>query len=206
MDRQPKSGEKGLRGVKTKTYQRTQRQKFKNTLQQWLVKSSTNTGEMSNTAEDPNMSNASGFQGTSDQSMDNQKPALSDSEEETQPLTPQDLDECSLVKCSKAQQEMGASPASSGASAMQNAKITDFFSGSTSRNVPVKRSRQKKDADMEANQDIDKTNVKWLGSPISELRRLPECSGPLPPLKDIPGTHTVMIRVCLIHLQFKYLI
>lgn len=200
MDIQPKTREKGLRGVKTKTYQRTgctQRQKFKNTLQQWLIKPSkkTNTGEMSDTSEDPKTANACGFQGTSDQSMDYQKSALSDSEEETQPLTPQDLDKCSLVKCSKEQQEVEANPRRSGASAIQNAKVTDFFSGSTSGKLPVKQSRQNKDADMETNQDIDKTNVKWLGTPISELRRLPECSGPLPPLKDVPDTHTVMIRV-----------
>lgn len=196
MDAQPKTGEKGLRGVKTKTYQRTgctQKQKFKNTLQQWLVRPSKkpNTGGMSDTQEDPSMANACGFQGTSDQSME--KPALSDSEEETQPLTPQD--ERSLVKCSMERQDVEADPTRSGASAKQNAKITDFFSGSTSGNVPVKRSRQKEDTDMETDQDSDRTNVKWLGAPISELRRLPECSGPLPPLKHIPGTHTVMIRV-----------
>lgn len=200
MDMQPKTGEKGLRGMKTKTYQRTghtQRQKFRNTLQQWLVKPAekTNAGVMSDTPEDPNMANDSGFQGTPDQFMDYQKSALSDSEEETQPLTPQDLDESSIVKYSKEQQGVEANPTTSGASALQNAKITDFFSGSTSGHLPVKRSRQNKDADKETNQDTDKTNVKWLGTPISELRRLPECSGPLPPLKDIPGTHTVMIRV-----------
>lgn len=200
MDMQSKTGEKGLRGVKTKTYQRTgctQRHKIKNTLQQWLVTPSKkiNTVGMSDTPEDPNMANDVSFQGTSDQSMDYQKSALSDSEEETQPLTPEDLDEWSPVKCSKEQQEVEANPTRSGPFAMQNTKITDFFSGSTSRNSAVKRSRQNKDADMETNQDIDRTNVKWLGAPISELRRLPECSGPLPPLKDIPGTHTVMIRV-----------
>lgn len=200
MDMQPKTGEKGLRGVKTKTFQRTgctQRQKFRNTLQQWLLKPSkkTNTGEMSNTPENPNKEKACGFHGTSDESMDYKQSALSDSDEETQPLTPQDLDECSPVKCSKEQLEVEANPSRSGATAMQKAKITDFFSGSTSRNLPVKRSRQNKDADIETNQDIDKTTVKWLGAPFSELRRLPVCGGTLPPLKNIPGRHTVMIRV-----------
>ena len=200
MEMQPKTGEKGLHGVKTKTYQRTgctQKQKFRNSLQQWLVKPSkkTDTSEMCDTTEDPNMANDSGFQGTSDQSMDYQKCAASDSEEETQPVTPENRVECSLVKCSREQQEVEVHPTRCGASAMQNAKITDFFSGSTSRNVSVKRSRQVKDADMETNQDIDKTKAKWLGTPISELRRLPGCSGPLPPLKNLPGKHTVMIRV-----------
>lgn len=150
---------------------------------------------MCDTEEDPDTSGAC-FQSTSDQSIDYQKCALSDSDEDTQPLTPQDLDEYSpVVKCCK-EQDMEANPISPGASAMQNTKITDFFSGSTSRSLPVKRSRaEEEDAGMETNQDIDKTNVKWMGTPISELKRLPECGGPLPPLKDVPGMHTVMIRV-----------
>lgn len=202
MDRPPKTEAKGLRGVKTKASQRTgstQRQKFKNsTIQQWLVKPSkkSNTGEMCNAPEDPNTSNAWDFQSTSDQSMDYQKSALSDSEEDTQPLTPQDLDECSpVVKCSN-QQEMEADPTTPGSSAMRNAKITHCFSGSTSRSLPVKQSRpENDDSDMETSEDTDKTDVKWLGTPISELKRLPECGGPLPPLKNITGLHTVMIRV-----------
>ena len=36
---------------------------------------------------------------------------------------------------------------------------------------------------------------KWLGSPISDLRRMPQCGRPLPPLKNTPDHHTVMIRV-----------
>lgn len=198
MDVQPKTGAKGLRGVKTRTNQRTgctQKKTFKNILYQWLVKPS-EKNEMCDTQEDPDTSSACDFQSTSDQSMDNQKGALSDSDEETQPLTPQDLDECSpVVKCCK-EQDMEANPISLGESAMQNTKITDFFSGSTSRRLPVKRSRaEEEDAGMETNQDSNKSNVKWMGTPISELKRLPECGGPLPPLKDVPGTHTVMIRV-----------
>ncbi|KAG8008636.1 Poly(ADP-ribose) glycohydrolase, partial [Nibea albiflora] len=41
-------------------------------------------------------------------------------------------------------------------------------------------------------------DVKWLGTPISELKRMPECGRPLPPLKDVPGQHTVMIRTDLL--------
>lgn len=200
MDMQPKTEAKGLRGVKTKTHQRTdctQKQKFRNTLQQWLVKPSkkTNRGEMCDTQEDPDTPDACDRQSTSDKFTDYQKSALSDSDEETQPLTPQDLDECSpMAKCSK-EQDREASPISPGASAKKTTKITDFFPGSTSRRLPVKRSRAEKEhTDMETNQD-DQANVKWMGTPINELKRLPDCSGPLPPLKDIPGMHTVMIRV-----------
>lgn len=213
MDMPPKTEAKGLRGVKTKASQRTgssQRQKFKNyTIQQWLVKPSrkANTGEMCDTPEDPNTSNAWDFQSTSDQSMDYQKSALSDSDEDTQPLTPQDLDEYSpLVKCSQKHQEMEADPTTPGSSAMKNAKITQYFSGSTSRRLPVKQSRpENDDSDMETSEDIDQTDVKWLGTPISELKRLPGCGGPLPPLKNITGLHTVMIRVWLTYLLFKYM-
>ncbi|GLD62818.1 poly(ADP-ribose) glycohydrolase-like isoform X1 [Lates japonicus] len=43
-----------------------------------------------------------------------------------------------------------------------------------------------------------KPKVRWLGTPISELKRMPECGGLLPPLKDVPGQHTVMIRTDLL--------
>lgn len=197
MDMQRKTEAKGLRGVKTKTHQRTDcthRQKF-NTLQQWLVKPSkkTNRGEMYDAQEDPDTPDACDLQSTSDQTY-YQKSALSDSDEETQPLTPQDLDECSPVANSK-EQDGEENPISPRASAKKTTKITDFFPGSTSRSLPVKRSRaEKENTDMETNQD-DQANVKWMGTPINELKRLPDCGGPLPPLKDIPGMHTVMIRV-----------
>lgn len=150
---------------------------------------------MRDTQKDPDMPDACDLQSTSDQFTNYQKSALSDSDEETQSLTPQDLDECSPVaKCSK-EQDREANPKSHGASAKKTIKITDFFPGSTSRSLPVKRSRaEKENADMETNQD-DQANVKWMGTSINELKRLPDCGGPLPPLKDIPGMHTVLIRV-----------
>ncbi|KAL6094875.1 parg [Pungitius sinensis] len=40
--------------------------------------------------------------------------------------------------------------------------------------------------------------VKWLGTPIKELKRMPECGSVLPPLRDVPGKHTVMIRTDLL--------
>lgn len=190
MDMQSKTEAKGLRGVKTKTHQKTD-------LIQWLVKPSkkTSRGEMCDTQEDPDTPEARNVQSTSDQFTDYQKSALSDSDEETQPLTPQDLKECSpVLKCSK-EQDREANPISPGTSAKKTTKITDFFPGSNSRSLPVKRSRtEEENEDMETNQD-GQANVKWMGTPINELKRLPDCGGPLPPLKDIPGMHTVMIRV-----------
>ncbi|XP_029311913.1 poly(ADP-ribose) glycohydrolase isoform X2 [Cottoperca gobio] len=110
------------------------------------------------------MADDSSFQSTSAQVLactNAEKPDISDSDEETQPLTPQDLDEDNPV-----------SPA-----------FEDF-----AENKPP----EKQDADK------DKSNVKWLGTPINELKRMPECGGPLPPLRDVPGQHTVMIRTDLL--------
>uniref|UniRef100_A0A7N8X275 poly(ADP-ribose) glycohydrolase n=1 Tax=Mastacembelus armatus TaxID=205130 RepID=A0A7N8X275_9TELE len=55
---------------------------------------------------------------------------------------------------------------------------------------------EKPNADKETT-DV-KPDVKWLGTPINELKRMPECGRPLPPLKDVPGQHTVMIRTDLL--------
>ncbi|KAL0964811.1 hypothetical protein UPYG_G00329300 [Umbra pygmaea] len=38
------------------------------------------------------------------------------------------------------------------------------------------------------------TDSRWLGTPIGELRRMPDCGSPLLPLNDVPNKHTVMIR------------
>uniref|UniRef100_A0A6Q2ZIS9 poly(ADP-ribose) glycohydrolase n=1 Tax=Esox lucius TaxID=8010 RepID=A0A6Q2ZIS9_ESOLU len=42
------------------------------------------------------------------------------------------------------------------------------------------------------------SDARWLGSPMSELKRMPQCGGPLPPLKDLPDQHTVLIRTDLL--------
>lgn len=224
MDTRPKTGGDGLRGVKKKGYHQRisprQQQKLGNTLDQWLVKPTkkTSTAEVCQTQEDMEMADDGDFQSTSAQFLDCQnaeKPTLSDSDEETQPLTPQDLDEDNSVSPASKdpagsgimqtlphkyggseKQEMETGSGSSGRSDKHNIKITDFFSGSSSLSVPVRRSRpsnspEKQDADKETTS----ADVTWLGTPISELKRMPECGGPLPPLKDVPGQHTVMIRV-----------
>ncbi|KAL7372068.1 hypothetical protein ABVT39_009539 [Epinephelus coioides] len=227
MDIGPKTGADRLRGVKTKgCHQRIAprpQQKFRSTLERWLVKPQKSTAEVCQTQEDVEMAHDSAFQSTSAQVQDRQnaeKPAVSDSDEETQPLTPQDLDDYNPVSpASKDSAGSGLTQPrshsydglekeemetdSSESSVKHNAKITDFFAGTSSPGVPVRQGRPNKspdkpDADKEATSAVVKPDVKWLGTPISELKRMPECGGPLPPLKDVPGQHTVMIRTDLL--------
>lgn len=226
MDIRSKTGADDLRGVKTKGYHQKsfprQQQKFRNTLERWLVKPSKNT---CTAEEDAEMANHSGFQSTSAQFLDcqnDEKPTHFDPDDETQPLTMQDLDEDNPESPASKdsagsglmhtpphnyggleKQEMNTCSASSEDSVKHNTKITDFFSGTSPPGLPVKRgvankSPQKPDADKETASAVIKPDVKWLGTPISELKRMPECGGPLPPLKDVPGQHTVMIRTDLL--------
>lgn len=231
MDIRPKTGAAGLRGVKTKGSHHKigprQQQKFRNTLEKWLVKpkNTPSTAEVFQTEEDVEMIDGGGFQSSSSQSLDYQnaeKPAVSDSDEETQPLTPQDLEEDNFVSPALKdsgesgltqtltrsdggleEQEMESCSASSEGSVKQNTKITDFFSGTSSLRLPLRQGRpnkspEKGDAKKETTSADDEPEVTWLGTPISELKRMPECGRPFPPLKDVPGLHTVMIRTDLL--------
>ncbi|AWP17867.1 putative poly(ADP-ribose) glycohydrolase-like [Scophthalmus maximus] len=139
------------------------------------------------------------------------KPTDSDMDEETQPLTPQDLEEDSPV--SPASEHSAVSGPTQTlrrnddgleerememeTSVRHNTKITDFYSGTSSQRLPVRR--VKPDESQDADEETPSADVKWLGTPISELKRMPECGRPLPPLRDIPGQHTVMIRTDLLH-------
>uniref|UniRef100_A0A674EPH4 poly(ADP-ribose) glycohydrolase n=1 Tax=Salmo trutta TaxID=8032 RepID=A0A674EPH4_SALTR len=85
-------------------------------------------------------------------------------------------------------------------------KITDFFAPSTSAQAPSEKQHRDRDVPREK-QRGDRDDVappsppydsKWLGSPISDLRRMPQCGRPLPPLKNAPDHHTVMIRTDLL--------
>uniref|UniRef100_A0A3Q3EWT2 poly(ADP-ribose) glycohydrolase n=1 Tax=Labrus bergylta TaxID=56723 RepID=A0A3Q3EWT2_9LABR len=202
MDSRTKTGADGLRGVKTKSQHQKMRpkQQKKNSLERWLVNTSKNTNAavMCQTQEDVEMAEEDCVQSTSALITDcknNEKTSVSDSDEETQPLTPQDLDENNPVSPvpkkyvgselmqtlpnndgGLEKQEREICPASSDDSVKHKAKITDFFSGHKSV----------------------EPDVKWLGSPINELKRMPECGRPLPPLRDVPGQHTVMIRTDLL--------
>uniref|UniRef100_A0A8C2ZNC4 poly(ADP-ribose) glycohydrolase n=1 Tax=Cyclopterus lumpus TaxID=8103 RepID=A0A8C2ZNC4_CYCLU len=180
MDIRPKTGADSLRGVKTKgDRQRISpkpQQKVRNTLLQWLGKlqKTPSTHEACQIQEDVEMAGDCGFQSTSAQVLDCQKsenPTSSDEDKETQPLTPQE--------------------------------ITDFFSGTSSTGLPVRRGRpdktpEKQDADKETTSAVVKPKVKWLGTPINDLKRMPECGGLLPPLRNVPGQHTVMIQTDLL--------
>ncbi|XP_040922663.1 poly(ADP-ribose) glycohydrolase isoform X2 [Toxotes jaculatrix] len=230
MDIQPKTEAGGLRRIKTKvSHQRTgpkHQQKLRNTLEQWLIKprKNPNTAELCQT-QDADITDDGSSQSTSTQSLDCQnaeEPVVSDMDEETQPLTSQDLEQDSPVSPSSkdsagsglvqtlshndggfGKQEMEACSASSEGSVKHNTKITDFFSGTSSPHAPVRwgrpdKSSDKQDADKENTSADVKPEVKWLGTPISELKRMPGCGRLLPPLKDVPGQHTVMIRTDLL--------
>uniref|UniRef100_A0A3Q1BDS0 poly(ADP-ribose) glycohydrolase n=1 Tax=Amphiprion ocellaris TaxID=80972 RepID=A0A3Q1BDS0_AMPOC len=224
MDVQSKAREGVLRDVKTKgSLQKRKQEQSKNTLDRWLVKPSKNpsTADVCQTQEDEEMTNDGDCQSTSAQSVDckiaEQHP-VSDTDEDTQPLTPQDLDqdypaspssqdsaESELTETLSRsdggleKQEMETYQESSEGPVRQNIKITDFFPGLPSLALPMRRGKsnkfpQKKDAD----KATASTDVKWLGTPISELKRMPACGAPLPRLKDITGQHTVMIRTDLL--------
>ncbi|KAK1881094.1 Poly(ADP-ribose) glycohydrolase [Dissostichus eleginoides] len=143
MDIRPKTGADGLRGVKTK---------------EDVEMDDDDSVLQSTSAQVPDCTKA-------------EKPALSDSDEETQPMTPQHLYEDNPV-----------SPA-----------FMDSAERTSSPDLPS----EKQGADKE--NTSGKPDVKWLGTPINDLNRMPECGGPLPPLKDVPGQHTVMIRTDLLH-------
>ncbi|XP_054454734.1 poly(ADP-ribose) glycohydrolase isoform X2 [Anoplopoma fimbria] len=229
MDVRPKTGADSLRGVKTKgDCQRISPRRFRNTLNQWLVKpqKNPNTAEACQTQEDVEMADDCDFQSTSAQVLDCQNaenPTLSDADEKTQPLTPQELDEDTPVSPASSdsaggglrhtlshndsglekEEEVETCLANSERSVKHNAKITDFFSatsstGSTVRRGRPEKSREKRDADKESTSPVVNPEVKWLGTPINELKRMPECGGLLPPLRDVPGLHTVMIRTDLL--------
>ncbi|XP_032430643.1 poly(ADP-ribose) glycohydrolase isoform X2 [Xiphophorus hellerii] len=206
MDMRPKTGAGGLRGVKRKgSFQNTgprPTQKFRNTLEQWLVKPSTRlsaevcpgqedverTGnELNPSAESANYENA-------------EKSSVSSMDEDTQILTPQEFDEaCPLLPAANdseiEEQPVEACASHSDGYTRQRTKITDFFAGSTAQSFAVINGGQNKPSERK---DPDKEQtapgVTWLGTPIGKLRRMPECGGKLPPLKDVPDQHIVMIR------------
>lgn len=233
MDIRPKAGAGGLQGVKKKTFQqkhKQHKQRFRNSLEEWLVKprKDPSTAEVCQSQYDANMTDGGGFQSTSAQSLDCQNVEkftvsdMNEEEEETQPLTPQDLEEDQpLSPASKdsagighkhtlllsddelEKQEMERNSAISEGSAKHNTKITDFFSRTSSPSLSRRLTRpdkhpEKQDADKETTSADVKTKVKWLGTPISELKRMPQCGRTLPRLKDVPGQHTVMIRTDLL--------
>ncbi|XP_068161884.1 poly(ADP-ribose) glycohydrolase-like [Antennarius striatus] len=212
MDGRLKAGVDGLKmkmKVSHKKNDPRQQQKLINTLDQWLVKSlkPPDTDEVCQPQEDVEMADDSDYQSTSSQFRDDkniEKPAVSDSDEGTQPLTPQNMEEDDDMSAAFREiQSMDPYPESAEGSVKQKTKITDFFSGTSSSKFPQRRSRkdrrnEERGGAGEASSAAVRTGVKWLGTPISELKRMPECGAPLPPLKAVPGQHTVMIRTDLL--------
>uniref|UniRef100_A0A8C5HTJ7 poly(ADP-ribose) glycohydrolase n=1 Tax=Gouania willdenowi TaxID=441366 RepID=A0A8C5HTJ7_GOUWI len=200
MEPQPKAGAGCLRGVKTKkSPQRSghkQLRKFRNTLEQWLVKpAKCATGPRPDDQQDK-MTTRDSFQSTSSTSSNSKNTAnhsISESDEDTQPLTSQDfLVLPDSTDCGNREKPRHHDQIQS--SSKQSGKITEFFSGTSSRfSSRPGRSDQPSD-----NQDAEgggaSQEVTWLGTPISELRRMPDCSAPLPQLEDDPDLHTVMIK------------
>ena len=228
MDLQPKTGAGSLRSVKKNTsHQRMgprQQQKFINTLEQWLVKprKDSDTPEVCQTQDDMESTDDGVFESTSAQSLDCQNaelPTEFNMDEETQLLTPQDLEEHSQVSPASQDsagsglihtlscndggsetEELETCSASSETSVRHKTKMTDFFSGTSSRRLLGRKGQPdkspgKQDGEKESTSADGKHDVKWLGTPISELKRMPECGRPLPPLRNVPDQHTVMIRV-----------
>uniref|UniRef100_A0A667XU69 poly(ADP-ribose) glycohydrolase n=1 Tax=Myripristis murdjan TaxID=586833 RepID=A0A667XU69_9TELE len=232
MEIRTKAGAGGLRGVKTKLSQHRicpRQQKFRSTLDRWLLKprKTTNTAELCRAQEDVEMADAGGVQGTSTQSLDTvshktEEAAVSSLEEETQPLTPQLLEEdnpaapASQVSAESElmqrvirsgdgseEQEMETCPGGSTGSVKRNPKITDYFSGTLSPDLPLRRdspeeSPEEQDRDEGSSPSDAKPDVTWLGTPISELGRMPDCGQQLPRLKNVSGQHTVLIRTDLL--------
>ncbi|KAM9424270.1 poly(ADP-ribose) glycohydrolase [Pholidichthys leucotaenia] len=225
MDTKAKNGADNLRGVKKKGRQRIgprQSQNLQNTLERWLIKPSTkNSAEVCQSQEDVEMSDGNdAFESTSASCLDcknDEAPSVSDTDENTQPLTAQDLDQSGPASpAGKDSAERGIShmpsnsdsrfereeietATTSESSVNSSCKITDFFSGNQSSSLPMRQRRPDKSLEKDpADKEPDSIDVKWLGTPISELKRMPHCGGRLPRLKDVPGQHTVMIRTDLL--------
>lgn len=139
MNSRTKADTDGLRGVRTKTSHRrigSRQQLSRSTLERWLLKPTPNPSSSEAMVEDDPRSPRGG-------SHDGHS-AISDSDEDTQPLSPQDLDCSGLAPAlsldsesqhglhagSSETREVASGSTSSGC--FLKAKITDFFSGASS--------------------------------------------------------------------------
>lgn len=219
MDLQSQRDEDSLPDEKLNKHGLAQRQKITNTLERWLLKSSKspNATEKRPNQKGVGVTDGLGFQSGSASSLDcisAENPSASDVDEETQPLTPQDWAPSGSMSptsrdstgsgCTQRgprdakefeEEPAGACASSSEGSAKKRTKITDFFSGGLSQSLAVKRGRPDTSSDGGRDEKTTPAQVKWLGTPIGELKRMPRCGGTLPPLKDDPDRHTVLIRV-----------
>ena len=208
MDARPKSGTGSLRGVKSTFSQYRigpkQQHKFKGTLQNWLIKPRKPQGRAA--AQDVDMVDVDSSQCSTAAERDDTEEArasahddAADSGEDTQPLTPQSLEtDNATAAASSEAPRLPSETEVKGESSRNKPKITDFFPVTPSPDVPSQRRRQQSGGVSPEQDDSapeDEPDATWLGTPISELRRMPECGGRLPRLRACPVQHTVMIRV-----------
>ncbi|CAL8263558.1 unnamed protein product [Arctogadus glacialis] len=207
MDAGPKSRTGSLRGVKAPFSQYRispkQKHKIKGTLQNWLTqprKPHCRAEAQDVDVDSPQRSTAAERVDTEEEGAPAYDDAM-DCGEDTQPLTPQSL-ETDIAAAASSSSEAPRRPSkteAAGESWRGKPKITDFFEVTPSPGVPPRRGRQQS-AGVSPEQDAgsapeDEPDVTWLGTPIGELRRMPECGGRLPRLRACPVQHTVMIRV-----------
>ncbi|CAL8304269.1 unnamed protein product [Lota lota] len=211
MNPRPTSGTGSLRGVKaTVSHYRIgpkQQHKFRATLENWLIKPRTPRGTTE--AQDVDMTDAgSSRRSAAAECVDTeeeQAPAHDDaidSGEDTQPLTPQspEADSAPSASCEATRRSSETEGESSRGCATSKPKITDFFPVTPSPDLPSPRRQQSSGVspEQDSSPPEDEPDVTWLGTPISELRRMPECGQPLPRLRSCPIQHTVMIRTDLL--------
>ncbi|CAL8305837.1 unnamed protein product [Boreogadus saida] len=216
MDAAPKSSTGILRGVKAPFSQYRispkQKHKIRGTLQNWLIKPPMPHGRAeaqdADDVDSPQRSTAAERVDTEEEGA----PAPHDDDamdcgEDTQPLTPQSLEtDIAAAAAASSSSEAPRRPSTTeaeGGSWRAKPKITDFFAGTPSPpGVPPRRGRQQS-GEASPEQDTgsapeDEPDVTWLGTPVGELRRMPECGGRLPRLRPCPVQHTVMIRTDLL--------
>ncbi|XP_057682985.1 poly(ADP-ribose) glycohydrolase [Corythoichthys intestinalis] len=201
MNSRTKADIESLRGVKTKSSHHkiaSKQKRTRNALERWLLKPTSNP----NTSE---MMLTDGPQNPTSHSYDGHN-AVSDSDDDTQPIISQGMDcdgldpalsihsENQHVLHDGSSEKPEVASSSTSAGCFSRAKITDFFSGASAAYSRLR----KPDKGFELRDTGEENDAICLGTPVSELRRMPQCGKKLPPLKDVPGVHTVMIRTDLI--------
>ncbi|XP_072312612.1 poly(ADP-ribose) glycohydrolase-like [Eucyclogobius newberryi] len=150
-----------------------QQKKLDNTLDRWLVKPqrAASPSGAAQSQDDVEMSEESASQSDLGESSQNTEQSMVDDEGQTQLLTPPELERVGVAE---------SFPSRHGASAKRSRTDVSDSSGE------------------EAESPDDGSDVTWLGTPIEELKRRPECGALLPKLRNHPERHTVMVRTDLL--------
>lgn len=188
---------------------RRKQQTINNTLlDRWLLKPSKSpkTAEVRRSQQDVEIIDDDAFPSTSARSPDckmSDNLSASDTDEDTQPMTPQDLvQELSSSPDSQDSAGIGSLQARSGSDEglrSHKTRTPSARSETSAPDSPVRSDQPGKDpGEQDSEEEPSSADATWLGTPISELRRMPKCGGSLPPLKHVPNQHTVMIRTDLL--------